>query len=101
QKRGGYCFELNGLFAHALEAMGFAVTRLGARVRWMAPEGRPEGPRSHMLLRVDLPEGAFLADVGFGGHLLDAPLRLVAETEQQTAMGLWRLAGGAEGFTLQ
>jgi N-hydroxyarylamine O-acetyltransferase len=67
----------------------------------MAPPDRPEGARSHMLLRVDLPEGAFLADVGFGGHLLDAPLRLMADIEQPTAMGLWRLAGDEGRLTLQ
>ncbi len=52
QRRGGYCFEQNSLFASALDALGFKVTRLGARVRWNAPPDRPEGPRSHMLLRV-------------------------------------------------
>jgi N-hydroxyarylamine O-acetyltransferase len=67
-RRGGYCFEQNSLFQAALEAMGFAVTPLAARVRSDAAEIRP---RTHMLLRVDLPEGPFLADVGFGG---DGPL---------------------------
>src|SRR5947207_333490 len=36
--RGGWCFEHNLLFAHALEAIGFDVTRLAARVRWNVPE---------------------------------------------------------------
>ena len=63
-RRGGYCFEQNTLFQAALEALGFRVTALAARVRVGATEVRP---RTHMLLRVDLPEGAFVADVGFGG----------------------------------
>jgi N-hydroxyarylamine O-acetyltransferase len=36
-RRGGYCFEQNILFKAALEAIGFKVTGLAARVRWMAP----------------------------------------------------------------
>src|SRR5260221_10485109 len=51
-RRGGYCFELNSLLAVALEALGFSVIRLAARVRWRAPPERPVGARTHMLLRV-------------------------------------------------
>jgi len=90
-RRGGYCFEQNGLFKAALEAIGFTVAGLGGRVRWMSPPDAPLGPRSHMLLQVDLPEGPYLADVGFGGHLLDAPLRLEAGPEQTTPTGRYRL----------
>jgi len=67
--RGGWCFEHNILFAHMLEAVGFDVTRLAARVRWNVPPDRIT-PRSHMLLRVRLPEGDYIADVGFGGLTL-------------------------------
>lgn len=90
-RRGGYCFELNSLLEAALEAIGFAVTGLAARVRWMAPPERPLGPRTHMLLRVELPEGTYLADAGFGGHLLDEPLRLEIDSQQRTAAALYRL----------
>jgi arylamine N-acetyltransferase len=51
--RGGWCFEHNTLFRHALEALGFSVTSLAARVLWNAPPDSPMGPRSHMLLLVD------------------------------------------------
>ena len=68
-RRGGYCFEQNALFKTALEAIGFKTTGLGARVRWMSPPDSPLGPREHMLIKVDLPEGPFLADVGFGACL--------------------------------
>src|SRR5471032_2344964 len=37
--RGGYCFEQNLLFAHALRAIGFKVTELAARVLWNVPAG--------------------------------------------------------------
>lgn len=98
--RGGYCFELNALFALALRALGFAVTPLAARVRWGRP-APPESPRTHMLLRVDLDDGALLADVGFGGHLLDAPLQLAAGVEQATPASRFRLLAEGEQLMLQ
>lgn len=101
QRRGGYCFEQNTLLAAALGALGFAVTPLAARVRWMAPPERPDGPRTHMLLRVDLAEGEFLADVGFGGHLLAAPVRLVPDLEQATPAAILRLVAVGPALILQ
>lgn len=98
-RRGGYCFEQNALFKAALDAVGFQTTGLGARVRFMVPPDSPLGPRTHMLIRVDLPEGPYLADVGFGGCLLDAPLQLKADLEQRTAMGMYRLTQ-SEGLFL-
>jgi N-hydroxyarylamine O-acetyltransferase len=70
-KRGGYCFEQNLLFATALEGLGFSVTRLAARVRLGAARLLP---RTHMLLKVDVDGGPWLADVGFGGEGLLLPL---------------------------
>ena len=72
--RGGYCFEQNLLFRHVLEALGFRVTGLAARVLWNAVEGVVP-PRGHMVLRVELADGPYLADVGFGGQSLTGPLR--------------------------
>jgi N-hydroxyarylamine O-acetyltransferase len=77
-RRGGYCFEQNTLFQAALGALGFRVTALAARVRAGTTEIRP---RTHMLLRVDLPEGPFLADVGFGGGGPVHPLPLAEGSE--------------------
>jgi N-hydroxyarylamine O-acetyltransferase len=82
--RGGYCFEHNTLLQHALRALGFQVEGFAARVLWGRPEGGGPTARSHMLLRVVLPEGDFLADVGFGGLTLTVPLRLETGPEQQT-----------------
>ncbi|MGJ4897275.1 MULTISPECIES: arylamine N-acetyltransferase [unclassified Bradyrhizobium] len=90
-RRGGYCFEQNALLKAALEAIGFAVTPLSARVRWRLDADAPLTPRTHMMLKVDLPEGPHLADVGFGSCLLDTPLQMVADIEQPTAMGTFRL----------
>src|SRR4051794_36538903 len=56
RRRGGYCFEQNALFAAVLRQIGFRVTTLSARVRYMATAITP---RTHMLLRLDLAEGAF------------------------------------------
>lgn len=88
-RRGGYCFELNTLFKAGLEAIGFSVTALGARVRWMSAPQEPLGPRSHMLLMVETPQGPHLADVGFGSCLIDAPLPLVVDRELATPMGVY------------
>ncbi len=96
--RGGYCYEQNGLFQTALEALGFNVTGLAARVRWGAPDDAPLRPRTHMLLRVELPEGPYLADVGFGGLVLTTPLRFEPHRAQDTPHERFRLAPLEDGF---
>ncbi|HEY1725393.1 MAG TPA: arylamine N-acetyltransferase [Steroidobacteraceae bacterium] len=97
-RRGGYCFEHNTLLRGALEALGFSVTSLSARVRWNALH-RPLGARTHMLLMVDLADGPWIADVGFG-HLLDAPLRLQPDIEQRSPTATYRLSGAGGYFEL-
>ena len=99
--RGGWCFEHNTLFRHALEALGFSVTSLGARVLWNAVPGNPIGPRSHMLLLVDLGGTYYIADAGFGGNVLTAPLRLEAHVEQATPHESHRLIPLDNGFVLE
>jgi N-hydroxyarylamine O-acetyltransferase len=98
--RGGYCFEQNGLLRHALRALGFEVAILAARVRWRRPE-QVVTPRTHMLLRVALPEGPFIADVGFGGATPTAPLALVAGIEQDTGLEPFRLLPAGAELQLQ
>jgi N-hydroxyarylamine O-acetyltransferase len=95
--RGGWCFEHNGLFRAALEALGFSITSLAARVLWNAPAGAPIGARSHMLLRVEVDGQAYVADVGFGGNSLAAPLRLepdILQTQFGQTYRLKRIDGG-------
>ena len=70
-RRGGYCYEQNTLFAAVLEQLGFPVTRLAARVLLGATGITP---RSHMLLAVEADGARWLADVGFGGEGLLHPL---------------------------
>jgi N-hydroxyarylamine O-acetyltransferase len=98
--RGGWCFEHNILFAHMLDAIGFDVARLAARVRWNVPPERVT-PRSHMLLRVRLPEGDYIADVGFGGLTLTAPLRLEPDLEQATPHEPHRITAREGGYRLE
>ena len=98
--RGGYCYEQNLLFSHVLKALGFQVTGLAARVLWNAPEGAITA-RSHMLLRVDLGEGPYIADVGFGVLTLTGPLRLQPDVEQSTPHELFRLVRARGGFVMQ
>jgi N-hydroxyarylamine O-acetyltransferase len=94
EQRGGYCFEHNLLFKAVLEAMDFGVTPLGAGVLWGEPEGFVPDVLNHMVLMVDVGGVPYLADVGFGGNVATAPLRLRAEAEQQTPNERYRLAGG-------
>jgi N-hydroxyarylamine O-acetyltransferase len=99
-RRGGYCFEQNILFKAVLEAIGFRVTGLTARVLWMSPPDSPLGPKTHMLLKVDLPDGPCLADVGFGVCVMDTPLTFQTDVEQRTAMGTYRLSEASGLFWL-
>jgi N-hydroxyarylamine O-acetyltransferase len=80
-RRGGYCFEQNGLLAAVLEEVGFRVTRLAARVRMGTVGVRP---RTHMLLLVEAGGQPWIADAGFGadGLLLPVPLRPGEESAQ-------------------
>ncbi|MGA0606971.1 arylamine N-acetyltransferase family protein [Phenylobacterium sp. VNQ135] len=100
-RRGGYCFEHNSLFRRVLEALGFEVKGLAARVRWnMAPDV-PAQPRTHMVLRVVAEGQTYIVDVGFGGCVLTAPLRLEAEVEQATAHDRYRLTPVGEDLRLE
>ncbi len=66
--RGGFCYELNGLFGTLLQELGFRVEMLSARVR---REDGGFGPEfDHMLLKVHLDE-PWLVDVGFGDSFVD------------------------------
>lgn len=96
--RGGYCYELNGLFYQALQAFGFQVTSLAARVLISRPQAMPA--RTHQLLRVILNEDAWLVDVGFGGQTPCEPLLLQADIIQTTRCGSWRLSQNQDGWLL-
>lgn len=101
ERRGGWCFEHNTLFRLVLEALGFSVASLAARVVWNTPPDAPVGPRSHMLLLVDLNGLHYIADVGFGGNVLTAPLRLEPGVAQATPHELHRITPLGNGYVLE
>ena len=84
RRRGGYCFELNGLFASLLRALGFGVKQYLAR--FLRDEPNPP-MRRHRVLHITCEEGDFICDVGVGGRIPLEPLPLVigAVYEQDNA----------------
>jgi N-hydroxyarylamine O-acetyltransferase len=100
RERGGYCFEQNMLFRGGLRSLGFDVTSLQARVvRGLAIDA--PRPMLHMVLQVNLPEGPFLADVGFGNLAPTAPLVLSPDLEQDTPHEIMRFIRMGDELTLQ
>ncbi len=82
-KRGGWCFEQNGLFTHALRALGFEVTGLSARFLYQLPPGA-ETSRGHALLHVTCEGRAYLCDVGLGSLTQTGPLLFEPGLVQKT-----------------
>lgn len=76
KKRGGYCFELNGLLRLALKAVGFTVRPLLARVLYTLPEPTAH---THQVLIATIAGQEWLADVGFGGPGLCLPIPLIPD----------------------
>lgn len=94
ERRGGFCYELNGAFAALLGALGFDVTLLSARV--LNDKGEPGPDFDHMTLLVG---GEWIADVGFGDSSLvplridgtpDGNYRVLAGRYQSLRGGEWR-----------
>lgn len=91
RRRGGYCFEQNGLFIRVLNALGYQAFTMGARVRLRCKERSEIPPRTHLFARVELDGQQWLTDVGFGGLSLTAALLWQDGLEQQTPHDLRRL----------
>jgi N-hydroxyarylamine O-acetyltransferase len=83
ERRGGYCFEQNGLFLEVLTALGFRAAPLSARVRLQRARHEVP-PRTHMFLRVELDGESWLTDVGVGAASLTSAIRLALDVEQPT-----------------
>jgi N-hydroxyarylamine O-acetyltransferase len=106
ERRGGWCYEMNGLFAHVLETLGFDVRRVSGTVGRAQHGWRAQG--NHLVLIVGL-DRLWIADVGFGDGFL-APLPLEPGTYTQSFLRYrvsrdgprWRVDnhayGGADGF---
>ena len=99
--RGGGCFEHNLLLRGVLDVLGYTTTGLSGRVLWNRPADAPTPPRNHMLLRVDLPEGPHIVDVGFGGVTLTGVLALEPKKEQATPHEPFRLQPNGPGFMME
>jgi N-hydroxyarylamine O-acetyltransferase len=98
RRRGGYCFEQNGLLLAALAALGFTARTLLARVFG------PAGPtaRTHAVVVATLGGREWLCDVGFGGTSLRAPLPLEPGREDAQLRATYRLRDDAEwGLVLE
>jgi len=103
RRRGGYCYEHNGLMGYVLEELGFGVDRISARVVWPAGADTPLPAQNHNALLVTVPdvEGRFLVDVGFGGPTPTAPLQCAVRTVQQTPHGAYQLLEHGAGYLLR
>ncbi len=113
RRRGGFCYELNGLFARLLEALGYQVTLLNAR--GVNDDGSYAIEFDHLALMVHCPRDAayradrsgpaapatpWLADIGWGNGPLE-PLRLVEAVEQRQEERLFRLVREKEYLVLE
>lgn len=97
RRRGGLCYELNGLFALLLEGLGFAVERLSVRVYGAEGLGPPF---DHLALKVDVEGAAYLADVGFGASF-ERPLPLRHGAQQRLKDTRYGLTQAEQTWTLQ
>lgn len=100
RRRGGFCYELNGLFARLLRALGYDVTLLAAGVARATSGFGPEFDHMTLLVRAPLGvAGPWLVDVGFGDSF-GLPLRLEANVVQTQGGRSYRLDQAAEHWTL-
>lgn len=100
RKRGGFCYELNGMFAWLLKQIGFDVTYLNARV--YSEKNNTLGiDFDHLALLVKVPNNSirYLADVGFGDSFTQ-PLDMDNVNWQEQGLRAYRLEPFQQGFQL-
>jgi N-hydroxyarylamine O-acetyltransferase len=94
RRRGGICYELNGLFATLLSTLGFEVNRVSATV--FNAQGQPGPDFDHMALLVELERETWLVDVGFGDSF-SLPLRISRRrTQYRSGVGYTLAVDGDE-----
>jgi N-hydroxyarylamine O-acetyltransferase len=92
RRRGGWCYEMNGLFGAVLQDIGFQVTRLAGAA--MRKDRGDSAIGNHLVLLVQLPDGPWVADVGFGDGSRDPyPLQEGPVVSDGYAYDLARLDG--------
>lgn len=87
--RGGFCYELNGLFGELLKQLGFKTEMIAAGVYGKSGTFSPEF--DHMALLVTMEDGQWLADVGFGKNFLE-PLAFKMNIEQTDPAGHFKIS---------
>lgn len=97
RRRGGFCYELNGLFAALLRQIGFDVTMLSAGVA--RPDGGFSPDFDHMTLLVRT-DGNWLADVGFGDSFID-PIKLEESSITRDETGAYSIKAEGESLIMQ
>lgn len=94
QGRGGYCYEVNGLFAMALQALGFSYKFIACRPMFY-PVRRP---KTHMIVLVEADGEQWICDLGFGSYGIRAPIALSSlEQIQQQDFDQFRLTTEPSG----
>lgn len=89
RERGGYCFELNGLFTSLLGALGYDVERAAAMV--LDDDGDPSPPANHHTILVSL-DRTYVVDVGVGSPQIRRPVPVDGEATPADAAGVrWRV----------
>ncbi|MDX2362364.1 MAG: arylamine N-acetyltransferase [Crocinitomicaceae bacterium] len=100
KKRGGYCFELNVLYAELLRSLGFFPKPVLGRVWLSNPKGTP--PRNHLANLVELEGRTYVTDVGFGGLITRFPLDINVSSPVNDNDGIVRVIPFTDGqFMIQ
>lgn len=95
RKRGGFCYELNGLFYQLLKEMGFSVKMVSARVYDGKKEYSPEF--DHLTLVVKIKDDSYLVDVGFGEFSF-YPIKIELNKDSDDPGGVFRIETFNESF---
>ncbi|XP_022622031.1 arylamine N-acetyltransferase 2-like [Seriola dumerili] len=90
RRRGGFCFENNGLFSWLLSKMGFQVTLISGQVK-NSVTGRYGPPFDHLILMVTIEDRRWLSDVGFGVPGFSTPLSLEHSGPQEQGHRVYRI----------
>lgn len=94
RRRGGYCYEVNGVFAMALDALGVPYRFVAARPMTYSVRR----PRTHMAIVANIGDERWLFDLGFGSYGIREPLNLEwLDRDIPQGTDAFRLTGSAEG----
>ena len=94
-RRGGFCYELNGLFHKLLNELGFVSKIISARVS--NGKGGFGEEYDHLAILTKIGETEFLVDVGFGDFAAE-PLRFELDTEQEDSNGTYKIKKRTNGY---